>query len=36
LPLTEEGRSLIVIEKISMTARIYPRSPGTPAKEPIV
>jgi 16S rRNA (guanine527-N7)-methyltransferase len=36
LPLTDEGRSLIVIEKTSPTARIYPRSPGTPSKEPIV
>lgn len=35
LPLSDETRSLIVIEKVSQTARIYPRSPGTPANDPI-
>jgi 16S rRNA (guanine527-N7)-methyltransferase len=35
LPLTEEGRTLIVVEKISPTSKSYPRLPGTPAKEPL-
>jgi 16S rRNA (guanine527-N7)-methyltransferase len=34
LPLSEEGRTLIVIEKTSATPKAYPRLPGTPAKEP--
>lgn len=36
LPLSEEGRSLIVVEKISQTNRSYPRSPGMPANDPIL
>jgi 16S rRNA (guanine527-N7)-methyltransferase len=36
LPLSEEGRSLIVIEKVSSSPRSYPRSPGTPANDPII
>jgi 16S rRNA (guanine527-N7)-methyltransferase len=36
LPMTEEGRSLVVVEKINPTNRSYPRSPGMPAQQPIV
>ncbi len=36
LPFLEETRTLIVIEKLALTPRQYPRLPGTPAKEPIV
>jgi 16S rRNA (guanine527-N7)-methyltransferase len=36
LPLSEEGRSLIVVEKTSPTNRTYPRTPGMPANDPIV
>jgi 16S rRNA (guanine527-N7)-methyltransferase len=36
LPLSEEGRSLIVLEKTSPTNRTYPRTPGMPANDPIV
>jgi 16S rRNA (guanine527-N7)-methyltransferase len=36
LPFSEEGRSVIVVEKSSATNRSYPRSPGTPANDPLV
>jgi 16S rRNA (guanine527-N7)-methyltransferase len=36
LPLSAEGRSLIVFEKVSATNRSYPRTPGMPAQQPIV
>jgi len=35
LPCTDEGRSLVVIEKVSATNRTYPRTPGMPAQQPI-
>jgi 16S rRNA (guanine527-N7)-methyltransferase len=35
LPLSEEGRSLVIIEKTGQTPRAYPRTPGMPAQQPI-
>jgi 16S rRNA (guanine527-N7)-methyltransferase len=35
LPLSQEGRSLIVIEKRKSSPKAYPRLPGTPSKEPL-
>lgn len=36
LPLSEESRTLIVIEKVGNSPRLYPRTPGMPAQQPIV
>lgn len=35
LPLSQEGRSLIVIDKRKSSPKAYPRLPGTPSKEPL-
>jgi len=35
LPLTDIGRSLVIIEKIKETPKKYPRSAGKPSKEPL-
>lgn len=35
LPLADEVRHIIVIDKLSATPKKYPRKPGTPAKQPI-
>jgi len=35
LPLTEIGRSLVIIEKIKETPEKYPRTAGKPSKEPL-
>ncbi len=36
LPFLDETRTLVVIEKMGLSPRQYPRLPGTPAKEPIL
>lgn len=35
LPNTEMARSLVVIEKVRSTLKVYPRKAGTPSREPI-
>jgi len=35
LPMSDEIRTLLVIEKLGPTPRQYPRLPGTPSKEPL-
>lgn len=35
LPNTEMARSLVVIEKVRSTPKVYPRKAGTPSREPI-
>ena len=35
LPTTDIDRSLVVIEKASVTPKRYPRKAGTPQKEPL-
>ena len=35
LPLSDESRSLVVIEKSGQTPRAYPRTPGMPTQQPI-
>lgn len=36
VPILNEERQLLVIEKIKPTPKIYPRRPGTPAKSPLL
>ncbi|ORN35113.1 16S rRNA (guanine(527)-N(7))-methyltransferase RsmG [Lentilactobacillus parabuchneri] len=35
LPISEEKRHIIVIDKVKDTPKKYPRKPGTPSKEPL-
>ena len=35
LPINDDERHLVVVEKLSNTPKKYPRKPGTPNKEPI-
>lgn len=35
LPISEEARHIIVIDKVNDTPKKYPRKPGTPNREPI-
>ena len=35
LPLADEVRHILVIDKVAVTPKKYPRKPGTPAKQPI-
>lgn len=35
LPVLNESRHLLIIDKVGVTPKKYPRKPGTPAKQPI-
>ncbi len=36
LPISDELRHIIVIDKVKDTPKKYPRKPGTPNREPLI